>query len=108
MRMVVPELTPVGVHASRTKQLCCTRVVQTRVVQDNQARVLKEVRPHVVVPLRIPELVDDHVVRRESAAPDEVVGVYLFVTVNDEARGLEHRQHVGAVAGDASGGRWEW
>ena len=73
--MVVAKLPAVVVRASLAQQVPGARVVEARIVQDDEARIGREVRPHVVVPAGVAELVDDEVVGRPLVFPDEVVRV---------------------------------
>ena len=73
VRMVVPELAPIVVGALRAEQTSRARVVQPRVVQHDEARIRREIRPHVVVARRIAQLIDDQIVGSPSMLPHEVV-----------------------------------
>ena len=49
-------------------------MVQVRVVEDDEPRILEQVGPHEVVAAGVPELVDDQIVGSLLVQPDEVVG----------------------------------
>ncbi len=66
--IVPPRLPPLQQHAS-------SRVVQLAIVQNDEARIADQIRPHVVVARRVAELIDDEIVRARAIFPDEVVRV---------------------------------
>ena len=62
--MVVAKLAAIVVRASLAQQVTGARVVEPGIVQDDQARIGREIRPHVVVPAGVAELIHDEVVGR--------------------------------------------
>ena len=50
-------------------------MVQPRIVQHDETRISREIRPHVVVARRVAQLVDRQIVWFPTMAPDEVVRV---------------------------------
>jgi hypothetical protein len=91
-------------------------VVQVRVVQDDQTRVLEEIGPREIVAACVAELIDDEVVRRLVVQPYEVVrragwqpaslGRRDLGGARDEdvdcMRREQTREHIGRVVRDAA------
>ena len=73
--MVVPEFVAVVAEPFLIQQSPRPGMVQARVVQHDEARVARQIRPHVVVAGGVPELVHDEIVRHALLLPDEVVRV---------------------------------
>ena len=73
--MVVPELATVVVEPLMLEQLPGARVVQLRIVDDDEPGVAGEVGPDVVVMGVVAELVDDKIVGIAPLFPDEIVRV---------------------------------
>ena len=73
--MVVAKFPAVVVEPPPAQQVTGARVMETRVVQDDESGIADQVGPHVVVARGVAQLVDDEVVRRTLLLPDEVVRV---------------------------------
>src|SRR5206468_9639927 len=73
VRMVEPELVPVGVEPLLAEKQACPGMMQARVVQYDESWICDEIRPHVVVERRVAELIDDEIVRCAAMLPDEIV-----------------------------------
>ena len=80
------ELVSVVVVSTLAYELPTARVMQLSVVQDNEPRVSRQVRPHVVMAGRITELVDREVVRPPELLPDKIMRVvhrYLRIQAHE-------------------------
>ena len=69
--VVVPELAAVVVESLLLQQAARPRLVQPRVVQDDEAGEGGEVGPHVVVARRVTELIHDQIVGMAARHPQE-------------------------------------
>ena len=104
-RMVVPELMPVVVEPSLLEQRARARLMQPRIVQDDQTRVGGQIAPHEVVARRVAQLIDDKVVGIAARPPGKIARVRLGKTV-DRVGPSQPRDEAGAVRGNPrAGGR---
>ncbi len=112
VRMVGGELRQVVVppRLPAFEQRAGPRLVHLRVVQHDQTRVAEEVAPHVVVALRVAEVVDRQIVGLTPVHPDElprgdhpggVAAGRLGEHVHVQAVPAQERQQFGRVGGDA-------
>jgi len=98
--MVEPEFAAVVVEPPLPQKLPRPRVMQRRIVDHDQPGKAREIRPHEIVTARVPELVDDEIVRRALVSPDEVVRTRLVVAIDRELA-FEARQQLGVGVGNA-------
>ena len=73
IRMVEPELVPIVVVPLLLQQHSCAGVVELTVVENDEAGIADEIRPHVVVTRRVSHLIDDEVVPPAAILPEKVV-----------------------------------
>ena len=76
------------------------RLVELRVVQDEQPGMAQQIRPHVVMVARVPHLIDDEIVGSAEVPRDEIVRPGLVIHIHVVLR-ANRGQELGAVRRNA-------
>ncbi len=80
-------------------------MVEVRVVQNHQARIVQRVGPLIIVVRRIAELVDHQVIGRETPSPHEVVRCRFRVLIDIVAPLREGVDQLGTASRDPCSNR---